>query len=107
MSEILTNKTYRNYNYTCRYTPIPYYFHKVDNKYVYGTSSQLIKNNTFVYHTINQNDTLDSLSLVYYNSPLYFWVIADFNDIQDPLADLKIGEKIKIPTLANIQFEDH
>jgi hypothetical protein len=53
MSEILTNKTYRNYNYTCRYTPIPYYFHKLDNKYIYGTSSQLIKNNTFVYHTIN------------------------------------------------------
>lgn len=106
MSEILVNKTYRDYNYNCRYAATPYYFHKLDNKYIYGTASQLKKNNIFVYHTVSQNETLDSLSLVYYNSPLYFWVIADYNDIQDPLKDLNVGEKIKIPTLSNIQFEE-
>ena len=105
MKEILSNKTYKDYSYNCRYITVPEYFHNVDQKYVSGTTSHLIENNTYVYHTIKKNETLDSISLVYYNSPLYFWVIADFNKIQDPLIELTTGQKLKIPTLSNIQFE--
>lgn len=106
MTEILTNKNFKAYDYTCRYTPYPFYFNNLDQKYIYATTSQLIDDNTYVLHTIRRNDTLDSLALTYYNSPLYFWVIADFNKIQDPLAQLKEGDTLKIPTLSNIRFEE-
>ena len=102
MNEVLTNKMYKDYDYTCRYTVCPYYFNNIDQKYIYGTTSQLNDNNTYVLHTIKRNDTLDLISLNYYNTPLYFWVIADFNKIQDPLQELKEGNTLKIPTLGSI-----
>ena len=73
MTNILTNKTYKNYNYTCRYASYPYYFNNLDQKYIYSTTSQLVDDNTYVLHTIKRNDTLDSLALNYYNSPLYYY----------------------------------
>ena len=106
MRDVLTDKTYKDYDYNCRYINTPYYFHNQDQKYVYGTSSHLSEDNTYVYHTVRRNDTLDSISLTYYNTPLYFWVIADFNRIQDCLAELIPGQKLKIPTLSTIQFKD-
>ena len=41
----------------------------------------------------------------YYNSPLLFWIIADFNQIQDPYKELVIGTLLKIPTYNAIQFD--
>ena len=37
---------------------------------------------------IKDTDTLDSLALKYYGRPDLFWVIADFNRIQDPYINL-------------------
>ena len=76
----------------------------LDNKYVQGTTAQLDQNNTYVAHTVKYNDTYDTLSLFYYNTPLYFWVICDFNNIQDPFENPKVGTILKIPTLSNIKF---
>ena len=33
--DILTNKSYRSYDYFCRYSSFPYYFNTEDNKYVF------------------------------------------------------------------------
>lgn len=102
----LTNKNYKTYDYISRYSSIPYYYNKEDNKYIYGLSSYLSEDNTFVAHTIKDYDTLDLLALTYYGRPDLYWIIADFNKILDPFINLQ--EKfttIKIPTLTNIYYK--
>lgn len=106
MEPILINKQYKDYDRVSRYSVFPYYYNRIDQKYIYGITSQLSTDNIiYVNHVVKQGDTLDTLSLYYYNSPLYFWVIADFNRIQDPYADLEIGSTLRIPTFNNIEYE--
>lgn len=105
MDQILVNKAFKNYNYISRYETIPYYFHTLDQKYVYGTAYQMKKDINFLQHTVETNETFDSISLTYYNTPLYYWVIMDYNNIQDPFIDLKKGDVLLIPTLSAIAFE--
>ena len=103
--EVLKDKNYISYDYISRYANVPYYFNSLDEKYMYGTGYQLSKDNTYILHTVKRNESFDSLSLTYYNSPLYFWVIMDFNGLQDPFQTLKEGTQLKIPTLSSIAFE--
>ena len=105
MSEILTDKKFKSYNYISRYASSPVYYHTEDHKYVVGTTKRLSKDNTYVLHTVKRNDTFDSISFTYYNSPLYYWVIMDFNDILDPFTELTPGSTLRIPTLSSISFE--
>ena len=102
----LEYKSFKDYNYICRYRAFPYYYNREDNKYIFGTTAQLNQNTSYITHTIKPYDTFDSISLYYYNSPLYFWVIMDFNQIQDPFYNLNVGDTLKIPTLNGIQFEE-
>jgi hypothetical protein len=45
------------------------------------------------------------LALKYYNNPTFWWVIAYFNDIQDPFKPLKDKrDTIKIPSISSIEF---
>lgn len=104
--DILKNKQFREYNYISRYAGFPFYYNTLDNKYVYGTTAQLKTNVPYVLHKVVQNETLDSIALDFYNNPTFFWVIADFNRIQDPYKKLKVGEELKIPTLSDISFEE-
>ena len=104
--EVLSNKQYREDNRVSRYSVFPYYYNREDNKYVNGITAPLKKQNVnFVSHKVERNDTLDSLSLYYYGNSIYFWAIADFNDITDCYADLKVGNIIKIPTFNAIEFD--
>lgn len=103
---ILIDKQYKDYDRVSRYSVFPIYYNRVDRKYIYGLTSQLRKSNTtYVAHVVKKGDTLDTLSLYYYNSPLYFWVIADFNRIQDPYKELEVGKVLQIPTFNNIEYE--
>lgn len=104
--DVLINKSYKDYDKLSRYANFPYYYHTKDDKYIYGTTSHLKDSTSYRLHTILQNDTLDTLALKYYNNPTYFWIIADFNRIQDPYLPLKVGASIKIPTFSTIEFED-
>ena len=103
----LKDKSYRTYSYISRYASFPYYYNTRDDKYIYGTTSRLSKDVTFVAHAVIQSDTLDSLAFEAYGRPDLYWIIADFNDILDPTAPL-FGkyDVIKIPTLSNVRFED-
>lgn len=104
--ECLTQKSYKSYDYISRYQPFPYYYHTLDKKYIYGITAQLNRSNTYVEVNVSQFDTLDSLANYYYGRPDYYWVIADFNSIQDPFIQLWGNYKtIKIPTLGNISFK--
>ena len=102
----LKNKSYKQYNYICRYSAFPYYYNIEDKKFIQGVTGYLDENNSYLIHKVKQGDTFDSLALQYYNSPLYYWVIMDFNHLQDPFQSLKINSELKIPTLNGITFKD-
>lgn len=103
--DVLKDKNYASYDYTCRYTAFPYYYHTEDKKYIYGLTSNMKKDITYVAHKVKDNDTLDSLALKYYNNPTLYWVIAYFNDIQDCYINLKSEfDVIKIPNISSISF---
>lgn len=106
MPDSLKTKQYRTYDGVSRYASFPFYYHEKDNKYIYGLTSHLDKNVSYVSHTIRQNDTLDNLSLTYYGRPDYYWIIADYNNIQDPYERL-FGkyDKLLIPTFTSIYFK--
>lgn len=106
MPNILTDKQYKEYGKVCRYAGIPHYYNTVDKKYMGGTGSHLKSDTPHRIHKVTDEDTLDSLALYYYNNPTYFWIIADFNRIQDPYEKLTTGSKIKIPTFTAIEFEE-
>ena len=107
MKPILQDKNYKRYDKVSRYSVFPYYYNRVDNKYIYGITAQLYDSTDITYVTkkIEEGDTLDTLSLYYYNNPLYYWIIADFNKIKDPYKPLNIGEEIKIPSISNIRYD--
>lgn len=106
LEPVLINKQYKEYDRVSRYSVFPIYFNRIDNKYIYGLTSQLKKlDTTYVMYTVQKNDTPDSISLYFYNSPLYYWVICDFNNILDPFEELKEGTVLKIPTFNNIEYE--
>ncbi len=102
----LKDKKYKQFEYVCRYTAFPYYYHTEDKKFVYGTTAHIDKNISYLIHKVRQEDTLDSLSLLYYGRPDYYWIIADYNDIQDPFETLWMKFKsIKIPTFSAIKYK--
>ena len=70
------NKRYGQFNYISRYTGVPYYYDTQAKKDVYGTGKPMLKNTAWVAHKVDQEDTLDSLALKYYNDPTYWWIIA-------------------------------
>ena len=105
MGSKITNKSYKFYNKLSRYRTIPYYYNVDDNKYFYGTAKNLKDTTPYKIHIVIKGDTLDSLALYYYNNPTLFWIIADFNRIRDPFITLKEGQRIKIPSLSDIEFE--
>ena len=105
MPDVLKDKNYKQYENISRYASFPYYYHTEDGKYIYGITSQIDKNISFVSHKVEQKDTLDNLSLTYYGRPDYYWMIADFNNIQDPYEILYGNYKsLKIPTFTSIQY---
>lgn len=105
VEDTLINKSYKTYDYLSRYGAFPYYYNTKDNKYIYGTTSQLNASTTYTLHKVKQGETFDSIALDYYNNPTFFWVICDFNRIQDPYKELETGEVLKIPTLNAINYE--
>lgn len=103
--DILKDRQFKTYDYVSRYSSFPFYYNTQDRKYVYGTTSQLNQDITYILYEVKARDTLDSIALDYYNNPTFFWIIADFNQIQDPYTELVEGTQIKIPTLSEVSFE--
>lgn len=102
----LKDKRYASFDYISRYAGVPYYYHTLDNKEIFGLGQNMSKNTNWVAHQVVSTDTLDKLALTYYNNPTYWWVIAYFNDIQDAFIRLKdYFDVIKIPALTSVSFE--
>lgn len=107
--DILETKNYKSDDsYISRYSPFPYYYNKEDNKFIYGLTSQLKTNKTYVKLNVTPEMTLDYLANKYYGRPDYWWVIADFNQIQDPFIVLfEHFNSINIPNIADIEFKEN
>ena len=104
--DVLKDKQTKTYPYISRYSAFPYYYNSADNKYIYGITAQLDKNTVYVAHQVIQSDTLESLALKYYGRPDYYWIIADFNSIQDPFIKLiDYFDIINVPSISNISFD--
>lgn len=103
--DVLKDAQKKTYNYVSRYSPFNIYYNTEDDKYVYGITNQLRDTVTYVAHKITQKDTLDSLAEYYYGRPDLFWVIADFNKIQDPFIQLWGNyQVINVPDITNIAY---
>lgn len=102
--EILTNKAYKDFNYISRYSPSPYYYHILDDKYVVGTAKQLSDKTIYFEYTVQRNDTYDKIALRYYNNPTLYWIICSFNHIDDPFENPEVGSTLKIPSISDIEF---
>lgn len=105
--DVLTKKNYKKYDYLSRYSNVPFYYHTLDDKYVYGIGSNMKKDCSYIEHKITETDNLDYLALKYYNNPTYWWVIAYFNDIPDVYITLIDEYKtLKIPNILSVSFGD-
>lgn len=95
----------RNENtYFSRYSHLSILYNTIDRTNYPETYTKIKKNFTvFKTHIISELDTLDSIALFYYNNPLYWWIIADVNDIQD-VFNLKVGNSLQIPHLNQVRF---
>lgn len=103
--DVLMNKQFLQYNYISRESSFPIYYHKLDDKWIYGLTKQLSTATSYVLHNIKDYDTLDSLALKYYGRPDLFWVLADFNRILDPFIKLYPKYKtLKIPSISTIEY---
>ena len=103
--DTLKNKSYYSYDYINRYSSVPYYYDTLKDRYVYGIGRQMLKTAPWASHKVQETDTLDSLALKYYNNPIYSWVIAYFNNIQDAFVHLSdYYDILKIPNISAIEF---
>jgi hypothetical protein len=55
------------------------------------------------FHTLKSGEEtrLDIVSYIYFDTPDYWWVIAAYNKIKDPLFSLEPGMMIRIPMELN------
>lgn len=51
-------------------------------------------------HTIISTEVgcLDIVAQYYYNNERLWWIIAAFNNLIDPVSDMYVGQKLKIPS---------
>lgn len=49
--------------------------------------------------TLENDQTLDEISLKYYGTPLYYWLVGEANSIEDPFSKILKGTTLKIPEL--------
>jgi hypothetical protein len=61
-----------------------------------------------IYHTVeaHQKCRLDILANIYYGNPLMWWVIAQANNIHDPLKGPLSGDTVRIPSLVSLYGND-
>ena len=116
--DVLKNKTAKTSKYFSRYNGKNYYMNTLDvlsedsetgsvaYKEQLETSRWLSHNNDYKTYITKEGDTYDLLALQFYNNPTYYWIICDYNRVQNPFNNPKINEVVKIPTFSAIRFEN-
>lgn len=103
--DVLRKKQFKQYTKLSKYQLLPIYYHTLDEKYIQGTPANLFNNTAYIWHTVQHNDTYDNISLYYYGNPTYYWIICDFNRIQNPFDNPVPGTQLMIPTFSDIEFD--
>lgn len=59
---------------------------------------------TDIYHEVKTNEScrLDIIAYNYYKNPLLWWVIAQANNIYDPIVATPVGTILRIPALETL-----
>ena len=62
------------------------------------------KSNSDVYYEVTNmsENRLDLISTIYYDTPIYWWVIAEANYIFDAFTQIPRGTRLRIPPLTNV-----
>jgi len=75
---------------------------EVENQYLnlfrsYIINEKIAENRAaYNIHVMNEDEFLDDVSEQYYGTPSLWWVIALFNNIENPFEDLEPGIRLKI-----------
>lgn len=79
------------------------YRDQTDGVHYRGTRPNMtfIAKDADVFHVIAEGERLDLLSYRYYADPALWWVIADANDIKNPLR-VEVGERLRIPSKSTV-----
>lgn len=56
-----------------------------------------------VFHQVTGTDRIDSLAMLYYGSPVLWWIIAAANDLELLPVDLQTGDILRIPSKRYVQ----
>lgn len=61
-------------------------------------------NSADMFHKVKLNEVgrLDLIAYNYYKNPLLWWVIAQANNIYDPIAGLEVGTLLRIPAIETL-----
>lgn len=57
------------------------------------------------YVDVRLGDTIHSVSHRELGDMRLWWVVADFNDITDPFADLAVGTTLRVPSITRLWME--
>lgn len=93
----------KRYNHVCRYSNInrlyddkfSIYYHEFGSKFEIPESD----NDEFHKVLLKEENRLDIISNNYYGTPLYWWIIAAANNIQDAF-EVPMNTVLRIPPLA-------
>lgn len=75
----------------------------------YNVNEDIYNNESlFDYYTIQEDDWLDSISVFHYRTPYLWWLVALFNNINNPYEELEEGKVIRVLRYNNIYtiFDD-
>lgn len=75
-------------------------------EYVWGISDppNALLRDEDLYYTVREGDRLDLISYRYYREPRWFWVIANYNNIKNPMNLVScIGKEIRLPSKAVLE----
>lgn len=56
-----------------------------------------------IFHTVQEGDRIDILAKKYLGNKKYWWVIADYNNLEFPL-DLEVGTVLRIPSIQTLHM---
>lgn len=100
------NKTryYKQYNYISRYEQFAYYYDDLNNRYYYGLVSNLSNDLPYASYVVQAGDSYDSIAYDKYGSPLFYWIICNFNNIEDSLEDPIPGTILNLPNMNSLRF---
>lgn len=91
------------YTYMSRMAGLETYNNIQDNTMLLGTYLPIKQSDSYFLYTAQQGDTLDSIALKNYGTPIYWWIIADYNDMLDCTQPI-LGMTLKIPELTGVQM---